>query len=131
MANIIFANIVNESSSSKRKKLDAFPIILHRILSDPRFGDIITWAPHGCAWKILNKDHFLHEVVPKFFHLKLFKSFIRQVNIWGFIRITKGDDKGSYYHEVSTVKKSNLIKINYSKMHLVISSRKARTYYAF
>ena len=77
--------IVNESNSSKRKKLDPFPIILHRILSDPRFNHIITWAPHGYAWKIVNKDLFSHEVVPKFFYLKRFKSFLRQVNGWGFI----------------------------------------------
>ena len=39
----------NESSLRKHKKLDAFPIILYRILSDPRLHDIITWVSHGCA----------------------------------------------------------------------------------
>jgi len=101
------ATIVNESNPSKRKKLDAFPIILHRILSDPRFDDIIVWAPHGRAWKILNKDLFLHEVVPQYFYLKLFKSFLRQVTGWGFTRINKGEDKGFYYHQARISTPSN------------------------
>ena len=99
--------IVNESNSSKRKKLDPFPIILHRILSDPRFNHIITWAPHGHAWKIVNRDLFLHEVVPKFFYLKLFKSFLRQVTGWGFIRINNGENEGFYYHQVRISMPSN------------------------
>ena len=90
----------NESSLRKHKKLDAFPIILYRILSDPRLHDIITWVSHGCAWKVLNRGRFMNEVVPEFFNLNYFKSFLRQVNGWGFIRINKGIDKGSYFHKV-------------------------------
>ena len=90
-----------QSNPSKQRKLEAFPIILHRILSDPRFSSIIAWARHGCAWKVINRGRFLQEIVPQFFNLTHFKSFLRQVSGWGFIRIVEGEDKGCYYHSVS------------------------------
>ena len=89
------------SDKSSKKKLDPFPIILHRILSDSSFSDIIEWAPHGRAWKVQNNNKFLKEVTPKFFKLKHYKSFLRQVTGWGFTRIKEGKDKGSYFHKVS------------------------------
>jgi len=80
-------------------KLDAFPNVLHRILSKEENAEIITWLPHGCSWKITHKSRFVDEVIPKFFNHKNFKSFLRQVNGWGFMRINKGPDEGSYYHK--------------------------------
>merc|ERR1712151_388015 len=94
------ASTSNVPSSKPRKKLDRFPIILHRILSDEELSEIITWLPHGCSWKIINKSKFANEVIPKFFNQKCPRSFLRQVNGWGFIRITKGVDEGSYYHKL-------------------------------
>jgi len=105
-----------DCSSKSSKKLDPFPVILHRILSDARFQDIITWRPHGCSWKLINKRRFINEVIPKYFNHAKFKSFLRQVNGWGFIRITKGTDKGSYYHKLFLRGKSQLAqKINRPK----------------
>lgn len=117
--------------TTKRKKLDAFPIILHRILSDSRFTDTISWSSHGCAWRVHNRDKFLSEVIPKFFHHNHFKSFQRQVKIWGFIRITKGKDKGCYYHNVSYSYVIIVPMNNFSKLFVVIFARKSRTSYSF
>ena len=86
--------------TTKRLKLDTFPIVLHRILFKEELSAIITWLPHGCSWKIVNKSRFVDEVIPKFFNHKNYKSFLRQVNGWGFVRINKGSDEGSYYHKV-------------------------------
>ena len=92
---------MDQTESSRKKKLDPFPVILHRMLCDPGVADTIIWAPHGCAWRVLNKTKLLNDVTPKFFNLKHYKSFLRQVTGWGFVRITKGKDKGCYYHKVS------------------------------
>ena len=85
---------------NKRLKSDTFPNVLHRMLSEEELNEIIIWLPHGCSWKIVNKSRFVDEIIPKFFKHKNFKSFLRQVNGWGFIRINKGLDEGSYYHKV-------------------------------
>lgn len=96
--------------TTKRLKSDTFPNVLHRMLSEEELGEIITWLPHGCSWKIRNKIRFVDEVIPKFFKHKNFKSFLRQVNGWGFIRINKGPDEGSYYHKSFLRGKSSLVR---------------------
>lgn len=61
---------------------------------------IISWMPHGRAWKIHNRELLMTEVVPKYFTMKKYQSFQRQINGWGFQLLNQaGNDKGAYYHE--------------------------------
>lgn len=71
---------------------------MHAILSRPDLADIITWMPHGRAWKVLKPREFEIRVIPTYFEHAKFSSFIRQANGWGFRRITSGRDRNSYYH---------------------------------
>ena len=41
---------------------------------------IISWMPHGRAWKIHNRELLMTEVVPKYFTMKKYESFQRQIN---------------------------------------------------
>lgn len=86
----------------KHKKSGAnFPAKLHRMLSDSGFSHIITWMPHGRAWKILNKELLISSAVPAHFTLSRFESFTRQLSFWGFKRLYRvGADFGCYYHEM-------------------------------
>jgi hypothetical protein len=77
-----------------------FPIKLHGILSNPEFQDIIAWLPHGRAWRILQHKAFEEKVIPMYFRHGRYSSFARQVNGWGFRRITHGPDYNAYYHEM-------------------------------
>jgi hypothetical protein len=78
-----------------------FPARLHDLLShEEEIADIITWLPHGRSWIVLNKAEFLKKVAPSHFQISKFESFTRQVNGWGFKRITQGPDINSYYHEL-------------------------------
>ena len=78
-----------------------FPARLHDLLShDEEISDIITWLPHGRSWIVLDKTKFLSKVAPSHFQISKFESFTRQVNGWGFKRITQGPDINSYYHEL-------------------------------
>eukprot|EP00984_Skeletonema_dohrnii_P031934 scaffold25149_cov78-Skeletonema_dohrnii-CCMP3373.AAC.2 len=85
----------------KHKKSDRnFPARLHVILSDEQYSNIISWMPHGRAWKVLNKTLLVDEVIPKFFGQSSFASFARQLSGWGFKRLLNtGPDVGCYYHE--------------------------------
>jgi len=77
-----------------------FPSKLHHILSDPEYQHVISWMPHGRAWKIHNKDLLVSEVVPKYFVQSKYQSFARQLNGWGFKRLQQaGNDFNAYYHE--------------------------------
>jgi len=77
-----------------------FPAVLHRLLADEGLSDVIAWLPHGRAWKILSQEEFCKRVLGVHFAQTKYSSFSRQVNGWGFKRITKGPDANSYYHEL-------------------------------
>lgn len=85
----------------KHKKSDAnFPAKLHQMLSEPKLSHIITWMPHGRAWKILDKELLMSKAVPAYFVQKRFESFTRQLSGWGFKRLHQsGADFACYYHE--------------------------------
>jgi hypothetical protein len=81
----------------------SFPWRLHEMLDDAEkddfFQSIISWLPdHENAFRVHNSAAFVNIVMPKYFNQTKYKSFQRQLNIWGFCRITSGRDKGGYIH---------------------------------
>jgi hypothetical protein len=91
---------ISHAASTKEQ---TFPVKVHMILSNPEFEDIIGWLPHGRSWRILQQKAFEEKIIPLYFRHGRYSSFARQVNGWGFRRITHGSDYNSYYHEVRTV----------------------------
>jgi hypothetical protein len=83
-------------------RVQKFPVKLYAILAQKEFNEVITWQPHGRAWKVLKPQAFESLVMPLFFEYSNYHSFNRLVNAWSFRRISSGPDRGSYYHEVST-----------------------------
>ncbi|KAL3788500.1 hypothetical protein HJC23_006538 [Cyclotella cryptica] len=77
----------------------SFPVKMHAILSDPELKSIISWDTHGRSFKILRPRDFESKVLPRFFEHASMASFQRQVNGWGFRRLTEGDNRNSYYEE--------------------------------
>ncbi|KAL3782923.1 hypothetical protein HJC23_004902 [Cyclotella cryptica] len=56
--------------------------------------------PHGRCFVIHQSEVLATEVLPRFFNQTKFLSFIRQLNLWGFKRLTRGVDGKAYYHEL-------------------------------
>jgi len=83
-----FSNWIKDGNRiEKHKKSDRnFPARLHAILSDEKYSHIISWMPHGRAWKVTNKELLVEEVIPKFFGQTKYASFTRQLSGWGFKR---------------------------------------------
>ena len=81
----------------------SFPMKLHDMLARPEYSDILTWLPSGTAWIVINSKRLEQEVLRKYFRHGKFSSFSRQVNGWGFVRVSSGKEKNAYYHEVSFV----------------------------
>ena len=80
-----------------------FPVQLHHMLSNTEedgFNAIVSWQPHGRCFVVRDIDEFVRLVLPKYFKQSKFPSFQRQLNLYGFLRLTKGPDKGGYYHEL-------------------------------
>jgi hypothetical protein len=60
---------------------------------------IVSWQPHGRAFRVHQPKAFAITVMPRYFQQqKKYKSFQRQLHIYGFHRIRKGVDKGAYFH---------------------------------
>jgi hypothetical protein len=84
--------------------VNRFPEKLHQMLKAVEVegeSHIISFYPHGRAFAIHDGTRFETEILPKFLpeQGKLF-SFVRQLNLYGFIRINSGPDSGGYYHEL-------------------------------
>ena len=81
---------------------NAFPLKLFEMLSlvdRDGFAHIVSWQPHGRCF-VVHKPNEFKAILPRYFKLSKVASFQRQLNLYGFMRLTRGMDKGGYYHEL-------------------------------
>jgi hypothetical protein len=79
-----------------------FPWKLHDMLRTSKTDgkeSIVSWLPHGNAFKVRDVPDFVSNILPLFFKQTKYKSFQRQLNLWGFERIQNGPEKNAYYHK--------------------------------
>lgn len=79
-----------------------FPERLHRMLHElEREGnDCIKFLCHGRAFVILDRDR-LERCIPRFFQGQhRWNSFCRQLNMYGFLKVSSGIDEGAFYHSL-------------------------------
>jgi len=90
-------------SSRTSRTAIPFPTKLHLVLSiadSEGFDHVISWQPHGRCFLIHDHQEFVDKVLPIYFGQTRITSFRRQLNMHGFLRLSKGPDKGCYYHEL-------------------------------
>jgi len=83
----------------------AFPFKLHSILESAgasRQESIISWLPSGTAFKIHKPKEFANAIMPQYFNQTKYRSFQRQLYIYGFDRVKDktSEDYGAYFHEL-------------------------------
>ena len=81
----------------------SFPLKLFRMLeATEREGKecIVSWHPDGSSFQVHHAQKFVDEVLPNHFKQTKYKSFQRQLNFYGFQRITSGPLEGSYQHHL-------------------------------
>lgn len=82
----------------------AFPLKLHALLDEIEadgLAHVISWQPHGRCFVVHNPKLFVEQVMPHYFSQSKLTSFQRQLNLYGFQRLTRdGRDSGGYYHEL-------------------------------
>lgn len=82
---------------------EPFPEKLHRMLEQTErdgLSDIVSFFSHGRAFAIHKPKRFQAEIMPIYFKQTRLTSFQRQLNLYGFRRISQGPDNGGYYHEL-------------------------------
>jgi hypothetical protein len=78
-----------------------FPWILHDMLEEAEtgcFDAIVSWFPDGHGFKVHQIDLFAERIIPCYFNQTKYKSFQRQLNVWGFQRVLEIDHRGGYQH---------------------------------
>ncbi len=79
-----------------------FPLKLHDMLNSTSaegMEDVVSWQPHGRCFVVHKPKEFV-TMLPQYFKLSKLASFQRQLNLYGFQRLTRGRDRGGYYHEL-------------------------------
>jgi hypothetical protein len=93
-------HLLSETTSTG---IPAFPWRLHGMLgaaAQEGFENIVSWQPCGLAFKVHDTRIFTESIMPRhLFNQTQYKSFQRQLNIYGFRRLTSGSKKGAYTHE--------------------------------
>jgi hypothetical protein len=113
-------NVENDKQSSSPRtkqrtpRCSVFTDKLHSMLdhcdSDPELKQIISWEMQGRAFRIHSIHRLREEILLKFFKSNKFESLQRQLNIYGFTRISKGTMKGCYHHPLFVQGGRNLSK---------------------
>jgi len=71
----------------------------YEIVSDPSTNAIVCWSPSGDSFLILQEHLFQKEILPKYFKHDNLCSFIRQLNTYGFRKVSGPKDGGESYLE--------------------------------
>jgi len=91
---------VNDSISEKEQKSTEklkFPELLRTILDEEQHSSIISWQNDGVAFSIHDKSLFETIIMPLYFQTNQWKSFRKQLNIYGFRKFN--GQRRVYYHQ--------------------------------
>merc|ERR1711862_78312 len=93
---------MGEEENKKKSKSNTFPKRIYNILkqeSSEGTSEIISWLPCGRGFIIYDKKKFEKIFLMKHFQQTTFRSFLRQLNIYGFKRVEFGRFQGGYEHD--------------------------------
>lgn len=98
------STVVVPSIDSKRAKTDQrFPEKVLQLLTDAEENGqehIVSFLPDGKAFRIHKPTEFEANIMPKYFSSHRMSSFCRQLNLYGFRRITTGPQAGGFIHRL-------------------------------
>ena len=100
---------------------DSFPWKLRKMLNDAEetsFDHIVSWMPDKTAFRVFKPQEFMQDVCRNYFNQSRYKSFQRQLNMYGFMRINEGWTRGAYFHPLFVRDKPGLCHLVTRKQHI-------------
>jgi HSF-type DNA-binding len=99
-------------TNSKPDAVPRFPERLFHMLDRAEAegkASTISWQPHGRCFVVWNVEEFTSMLTTWLPGMTRWKSFQRQLHLWGFKRLTKGPDLNGYFHESFLRYRPNLL----------------------
>ncbi|XP_023943338.1 heat shock factor protein isoform X3 [Bicyclus anynana] len=72
---------------------------LWKLVNDSETNHLISWSPGGKTFVIKNQADFARELLPLYYKHNNMASFIRQLNMYGFHKITSVENGGLRYEK--------------------------------
>lgn len=90
----------------------SFPLKLHAMLDDSEsegFTDVVSWQRGEQSFKVHKPVVFANDIMSRYFRQTKYKSFQRQLNLYGFTRIPHGPNKNGYEHRFFAKERPSLL----------------------
>jgi hypothetical protein len=87
----------------------SFPDKLFSIL-EREDQSVMGWILEGSAFKVFDNPRFCEIILPKYYRHNKIESFQRQLNMYGFKRVSRGEDIGAYFHPMFIRGKRHLLR---------------------
>ncbi|CAF4355614.1 unnamed protein product [Rotaria magnacalcarata] len=79
---------LQHSNQSSPNSITAFLAKLWTLVNDSSCNDLIAWDPSGSSFHVFDQARFAREILPRYFKHNNFTSFIRQLNMYGFRKLS-------------------------------------------
>ncbi|CAF0825869.1 unnamed protein product [Rotaria sordida] len=79
---------IQHPSQSSQSSITAFLAKLWALVNDSSCDDLIAWDPSGGSFHVYDQSRFAREILPRYFKHNNFASFIRQLNMYGFRKMS-------------------------------------------
>lgn len=104
----------NEDADSDDGKAsnESFPHKLYRMLYEAEQDgkdNVVSFLPSGRGF-VIHEPRKFEEIMSRYFTTRRLASFQRQLNLYGFRRISEGKEKGGYFHKFFIKGKRSLTK---------------------
>jgi hypothetical protein len=77
-----------QQTQASQNSITAFLAKLWALVNDPSCDDLIAWDPTGGSFHVYDQARFAREILPRYFKHNNFASFIRQLNMYGFRKMS-------------------------------------------
>ncbi|RUS72844.1 hypothetical protein EGW08_019394 [Elysia chlorotica] len=85
----MYSTVENSSGN-----VPAFLVKLWSLVEDPSTDELIHWDTGGTSFHVYDQQRFSREILPLYFKHSNIASFIRQLNMYGFRKVTHIDQGG-------------------------------------
>ncbi|CAC5400410.1 HSF1 [Mytilus coruscus] len=80
--------IVNNTAQNMPNTVPAFLTKLWTLVENPMVDDLICWDENGTSFHVYDQGRFAKEILPHYFKHSNIASFIRQLNMYGFRKVS-------------------------------------------